>query len=67
MTNPEKATGKRAVPNCIHLEKSINLTEQGNIPKPWPRGTQDLPPPQFTGRRKRNGAGGSGGLGLLKS
>ena len=57
MTNPERATGKRAAPNCIHLEKRINIMEQGNIPKPWPGWTQALPLPQFTSRRKRNGVG----------
>ena len=57
MTNPKRATGKRAAPNCIHLEKRINLTEQGKVPKPWPSGTQALPPNQPTEGRKRNGAG----------
>ena len=45
------------MPNCIHLEKRINLIEQGNIPKPRPSGTQALPPPHLTGGRKKNGAG----------
>ena len=57
--NPERATGKRAAPNCMHLEKRINLMEQGNVQKPWPRGTQALPqPPAHRGEEeKRSGEG----------
>ena len=56
MTNSERATGKRTAPDCIHLEKRADLTEQGNVPKLWPRRSQAPPPPQLTGGRKRNGA-----------
>ena len=44
-------------PDCIHLEKRADLTEQGNIPKLWPSGNQALTPPLLIGRRKRNGVG----------
>ncbi|XP_073096720.1 zinc finger protein 2 isoform X1 [Manis javanica] len=31
-TNPERAPGKKAAPNCIHLEERTDLTEQGLCP-----------------------------------
>ena len=52
MTNSERTTGKRAVSKCIHLEKTINLMEQGNVPKPWLGGTQALSPPPLTGKEE---------------
>ena len=56
-TNPERATGKMMVLDCIYLEKRAQLTEWGNVPKLWLNRTRALPPPQLTGGRKRNGAG----------
>ena len=55
--NPERATGKRPAPDCIHLKKRADLMQQGNIPKLCPNRSQSLPPPQLTGWRKRNGVG----------
>ena len=45
------------MPNCMHLEKKINLTIQCNVPKLCPSRTQAIPTPQLTYGRKRNGAG----------
>ena len=57
MTTPERATGKRAEPNCIHLEKRINLIKYGHVLKPWPSWIQALPSCQLTGGWKRNRVG----------
>ena len=67
MTNLEKATGKRAVPNCINLEKRINLMEEDNIPKPSSGGTQALPLPSSVAGGREMERAGSGGLGLLNT
>lgn len=32
-TNIERAKGRKAAPECIHLEKSVDLMDEGNVPK----------------------------------
>ena len=53
-------------PDCIHLEKRADLTEQGNVPKLWLGGTQALPPTQLTDGGREMEQGGSERLGTAE-
>ena len=43
------------------------LTEQGNVSKLWPGGTQAFPHPRSLAGGRETEQGGSGGLGLLNT
>ena len=66
-TNPERATGKSTASGFTHLEKRADLSEQGNAPELWLRGTRAPPPPQLTREEEKWSREGVEGLGLLNT